>query len=78
MKFKHNVTVGSNRNDIPTLGDNVFLGCGACVLGGIHIGNNVKIGANAVVLKDVPDNCVVVGNPSYIVKQNNIKVFIKL
>lgn len=45
----------------PTLKDNVVVGAGAKVLGNITIGNNVKIGANAVVLKDVPDDCTVVG-----------------
>lgn len=45
----------------PTLLDNVVVGAGAKVLGNITIGNNVKIGANSVVLKDVPDNCTVVG-----------------
>jgi serine acetyltransferase len=39
------------------------------VLGKISIGNNVKIGAGSVVVKDIPDNCVVVGNPAKIVKQ---------
>ena len=45
----------------PTLLDNVSVGAGAKVLGNIVIGNNVKVGANSVVLKDVPDNCTVVG-----------------
>lgn len=45
----------------PTLLDNVIVGAGAKVLGNIVIGNNCKIGANSVVLKDVPDNCTVVG-----------------
>lgn len=45
----------------PTLLDNVVVGAGAKVLGNITIGNNVKIGANSVVLKDVPDDCTVVG-----------------
>ncbi len=45
----------------PTLKDNVVVGAGAKVLGNITIGNNVKIGANSVVLKDVPDDCTVVG-----------------
>ena len=45
----------------PTLKDNVIVGAGAKVLGNITIGNNVKIGANAVVLKDIPDDCTVVG-----------------
>ena len=45
----------------PTLKDNVVVGAGAKVLGNITVGNNVKIGANSVVLKDVPDDCTVVG-----------------
>lgn len=45
----------------PTLKDNVIVGAGAKVLGGITVGNNVKIGANSVVLKDIPDDCTVVG-----------------
>ena len=45
-----------------------MVGSGSKVLGPIKIGNNVKIGANAVVLKDVPDNVTVVGIPAKIVK----------
>ncbi len=45
----------------PTLKDNVVVGAGAKVLGNITVGNNVKIGANSIVLKDVPDDCTVVG-----------------
>lgn len=78
LKFKHNVTVGNNHGGIPILGDNVFLGCGACVLGNIIVGNNVKIGANCVVVKNVPENAVVIGNPAIIVKLDNKKVNIKL
>ena len=44
------------------------MGAGAKVLGPITIGNHVKIGAGAIVLKDVPDNCTVVGNPGRIVR----------
>ena len=66
-----NVTVGRgkkiNGNDVPIIGDNVFIGTGAIIIGGIHIGNNVKIGAGALVNKDVPDNCTVVGNPMRII-----------
>lgn len=46
-----------------------MIGAGAVVLGEVKIGDNVKIGANAVVLKDIPDNCTVVGIPGQIVKQ---------
>lgn len=44
----------------------------AVVIGNITIGNNVIIGAGAVVTKNVPDNCIVVGNPSYILKENGV------
>lgn len=66
-----NVTVGRGKkidgNEVPVIGNNVFIGTGAIVIGGIHIGNNVKIGAGALVNKDVPDNCTVVGNPMRII-----------
>jgi len=50
---------------VPTIGDNVYLAPGARVFGKIFIGNNVKIGANAVVYKDIPDNAVVVLDPGF-------------
>ena len=50
----------------------------ALVFGGIRIGNNVTVGAGSVVTKDVPDNCVVVGNPARIIQINNEKVNIPL
>ena len=67
-----NVTLGGrNGKPGPTIGRNCVIGAGACVLGDIRIGDNVKIGANAVVLNDVPDNCTVVGVPAKIVKGKN-------
>ena len=51
------------------IGDNVWIGDKATILGGVHIGNNVIIAANAVVNKDIPDNCVVAGVPARICKQ---------
>lgn len=51
------------------------MGTGAKVLGNIRIGNNVKIGGNSVVVKDVPDNCTVVGVPGRIIKRNGCRVF---
>lgn len=57
------------RNDlIPTIGNNVSLGANVCIMGDIKIGNNVVVGAGSVVVKDVPDNCVVAGNPAKIIK----------
>ena len=52
----------------PTLGRGVIVGAGAKVLGPITIGDHVKIGAGAIVLRDVPANCTVVGNPGRIVR----------
>ena len=57
----------------PTLKDNIVVGAGAKVLGPIIIGSNVKIGANAVVLKDVADNQTVVGVPGHIVDKSKAK-----
>ncbi len=62
----HQVTIGSNalpdsgKPGSPTIGDNVYIGCGAKIIGNVHIGNNVRIGANCVVTQDVPDNATVV------------------
>jgi serine O-acetyltransferase len=58
----------------PTVGNNVVVSSGAKVLGSLNIGDNVKIGAGSVVLRDVPDNCTVVGVPGKIVRQNGRKV----
>lgn len=62
------VVIGRNNGEFPTIGDNVYIAANATVVGGVHIGNNVIIGAGSVVTKDVPDNCVYVGNPAHFVK----------
>lgn len=62
------VTVGSMKGGTPQFGDNVVLGTGCVILGGVKIGNNVKIGANAVVVKDIPDNSTVVPQPVRIIE----------
>ena len=77
----HQVTIGSNTLKesrgfgAPTIGDNVYIGCGAKIIGNVKIGNNVRIGANCVVTNDVEDNTTVVfGKNRYIKKeilQNN-------
>ena len=66
----HSVTIAGKNGEFPVIGNNVYLGSGCCVLGGITIGNNVVIGANAVVTKDIPDNAVVIGNPGKIISYN--------
>ncbi|CAN7384750.1 serine O-acetyltransferase [Rhizobacter sp. LjRoot28] len=53
----------------PIVGDNVYIGPGAKLVGAVRIGNNVAIGANAVVTRDVPDNAVVVGIPARVISQ---------
>ena len=53
-----------------TVGDNCYFGLNAKILGSVNIGNNVTVGANAVVTKDIPDNAVVVGIPAKIIKYN--------
>jgi serine O-acetyltransferase len=69
--ISHDVTIGiSNRGQhagVPTLGDNVFVGPGAKLFGDITVGNNVAVGANCVVMEDVPDNAVIAGIPGKVV-----------
>ena len=68
------VTIGhKDKSGRPQIGNNVRITAGAKVLGNIKIGNHVTVGANAVVVKDVPDNCVVVGIPAYIIEKEGIK-----
>jgi serine O-acetyltransferase len=58
----------------PNIGDNVVIGTGAKVLGNITVGENSYIGANAVVLRDVPPNATVVGVPGHITRQDGKKI----
>lgn len=62
----------------PTIGNNVVLGAGAKILGNITIGDSSYVGANAVVIKDVPPNSTVVGVPGRITKQDGKKMDIDL
>lgn len=55
-----NLIVGSKGYGCPSIGDNVFIGCGAKIIGGVHVGDNVRIGANCVVTEDIPANATVV------------------
>ncbi|OUR82899.1 serine acetyltransferase [Cycloclasticus sp. 46_120_T64] len=73
----HGVTLGSVNGLYPKSGNNVYFGPGCCVLGGITIGNNVVIAANAVVTKDIPDNAIVAGNPSNIVSYKGAEKTLK-
>lgn len=58
----------------PTLGNNVVVGTGAKVLGNITVGDNSYIGANAVIIRDVPPNSTVVGVPGHLAKQDGKKI----
>ena len=72
------VTLGGTGKDTgkrhPTLGNNVMVGAGAKVLGPFRVGDNAKIAANAVVLKEIPANSTAVGIPARIVSVNNRRV----
>ena len=73
------VTLGNDgKMQRPIIGDDVKIFTGATVFGGITIGNHVTIGAGAVVSKNIPDNCTVVGNPAYIVKKDGQNCKIEL
>lgn len=66
----HDVTLGGTGKEKgkrhPSLQDNVMVGAGSRILGAITIGQNAKIGAGSVVLRDIPENCTAVGNPARI------------
>lgn len=69
MNISQQVTIGvsgqGEKRGCPVIGDNVYLASGAKLFGKIKIGNNVKIGANAVIYKDIPDNAIVVLDPGF-------------
>jgi len=71
-------TLGGTGKDVgkrhPTIGDNVVISAGAKILGPFKIGDNSKVGANSVVLKEVSEDCTVVGVPGRVVKKNNKKI----
>ena len=72
------VTLGGTGKDVgkrhPTLGNNVMVGAGAKVLGPFQIGDNTKIAANAVVLKEMPENSTAVGIPAKVVRREGVKI----
>lgn len=68
LVLEHDVTIGAERGSSPILGDNVFIGAGARVIGAVRVGSHVKIGANAVVTRHLPDGATAVGVPARVVK----------
>ena len=71
------VLFGKKTPDTPsrciTVGDNCYFGTGCTILGPVTIGNNVTVGAGAVVTKDIPDGCVVAGVPAKVIQSNSVK-----
>jgi serine O-acetyltransferase len=78
--ISHEVTLGQanrgNKKGVPELGDNVYIGPGAKLVGAVKIGNNVAIGANSVVTKDIADNSVVVGIPGKVISLDGANDYI--
>jgi serine O-acetyltransferase len=64
VKLEHQVTIGAERRQSPVIGNNVFIGAGAKVIGPVTVGDGAKVGANAVVVRDVPANTTVIGIPA--------------
>lgn len=66
------VTLGGNATEfgVPTIGNNIYIGCGAKILGPITIGDGVVIGANSVVTKNIQPNTVVAGVPARVIHEN--------
>ena len=77
MTIYQGATLGATGKDTgkrhPTVGDDVLIGAGTKILGPLNIGSNSKIGANSVVVKDVPNGATVVGIPAKIVKIRNLE-----
>ncbi len=72
------VTIGvsGSGNELPVIGDRVYFGAGSKIVGPVKIGNDVVIGANAVVTHDVPDNAVVVGIPAKVLNYRGSSEFV--
>lgn len=65
---RHCTTLGETIKGRPVIGNNVYLGAMVTIIGNVRIGNNVVVGAGSVVVKDIPDNCVIAGNPAKIIR----------
>jgi serine O-acetyltransferase len=67
--IEHQVTIGAERRQSPRIGSHVFIGAGAKIIGPITLGDHSRVGANAVVLDDVPPHATVVGIPARVVRR---------
>jgi serine O-acetyltransferase len=70
--IEHQVTIGAERRENPVLGCDIFVGAGAKIIGSVSIGDGARVGANAVVVHDVPAGATVVGIPARVVRRRNI------
>lgn len=70
LMLQPQVVIGWNEKteEAPVIGDNVTIYGGSFIYGGVHVGNNVVIACNSFVNKDIPNNCMVAGNPATIIK----------
>lgn len=68
IKLEHQVTIGAERNVSPILGSDIFIGAGAKIIGPVQVGSHSKIGANAVVVKNVDPYTTVGGIPARVIK----------
>lgn len=74
----HQVTIGSNMikgskgEGSPTIGNNAYIGCGAKIIGNCKLGENVRIGANYIITKDIPSNCVCVMRNLEIIQKEEV------
>lgn len=67
----HSVTLGAIGDKVPVIEDDVFIGVGAIILGGVCVGKGARIGAGALILKDVEPYSVVVGNPQKVLRRGS-------
>ncbi|SEM80867.1 putative colanic acid biosynthesis acetyltransferase WcaB [bacterium A37T11] len=72
--IRHSLTIGNKgmNGECPVIGDNVNIGAQVVILGAISVGNRAIIGAGSVIVKDVPEQCVVGGNPAKVIKNLNL------
>jgi serine O-acetyltransferase len=69
VRIEHQVTIGAEKRQSPVIGDDVFIGAGAKVVGAVRVGAGARVGANAVVVHDVPPGATVVGIPARVVRR---------